>query len=204
MSLWRSQLNPANRALKEDITNGSQSPQDLAQVDERIRALVKEYAETNGRQIEFSDLNSDAQRQLVRATTAFNGISDSGSYNSEKREITILKRDGTSFRITGLPSIVGLATEGALEALVNTIRELPEGGQPGQITERTSTGYRWVNAGEVGTGTGNVLPGDNLLSETVAQGTTGLVRTTANLAIQTEQFYSIVFGDGTVDFLASW
>ena len=178
------------------------TPEDVARVQQLVRDGVKQYAETNGRSIAFEDLNSDVQRQLVRATTAFNGISDSGSYNNETRSITILKRDGTSFSITGLPSTAGLVSEGTLQATVESILSLPDGGQTGQIVERTADGYRWVNAGEAGGSEGGVWGlGDNLLRESISTTFTGLAETVTPLTISSKRVYYFEFANGNFYFV---
>ena len=172
------------------------------QVLQLIDDRVKQYAEVGGPPIEFNDLGADAQRQLVRASTAFNGIIRSGTYNAEKREISFLREDGTGFRIVGLPSTVGLVSEGALQAVVESINELPGGGIAGQILERTSTGSQWVNAGEAGGSESGVWAlGTNLLSATVAANTDGLITTTTPLTIDSDRVYYFEFGDGTFFFV---
>ena len=127
----------------------------------------------------------------------------SGSYNNETRSITILKRDGTSFSITGLPSTAGLVSEGALQATVESILSLPDGGQTGQIVERTADGYRWVNAGEAGGSEGGVWGlGDNLLTVLILHTDfTGLATTTTPLVISSKRVYYFEFANGKFYFV---
>ena len=154
------------------------TPEDIARVQQLIADGVKDYAETNGRLINTTDLEQSIRTSLAQGDRADNTSILSGAVNPTNNDINLLRRNGDTLTLGGLGTALNRKAD---SSVVQAIRQLPPGGNVGDNLQRTADGSRWV-ASDIDSSLANSSAwrvSDNLISADIppGNGSRGLHRT---------------------------